>query len=157
MQSVSITTDVRSNPIQARCTQYNIMCKVCQWFSSGTPVSSINKTDCQVITEILLKVALNTITLTSPHIQDHITAGFSSSPTINVYYSSLPFIRPPLLQWKKSSYKKGGLSWEVKFISKKFHQFGRKSRNLPFAKKTMVFNYLFESEIWPDKISGIWW
>ena len=30
----------------------------------GTPVSSINKTDCHDIIEILLKVALNTITLT---------------------------------------------------------------------------------------------
>jgi hypothetical protein len=30
----------------------------------GTPVSSINKTDRQDITEILLKVALNTITIT---------------------------------------------------------------------------------------------
>jgi len=29
----------------------------------GTPVSSINKTDCHDITEILLKVALNTINL----------------------------------------------------------------------------------------------
>ena len=43
--------------------------KVCQWlatgqwFSPGTPVSS-NKTDRHDITEILLKVALNTITLT---------------------------------------------------------------------------------------------
>jgi hypothetical protein len=42
--------------------------KVCQWlatgrwFSSDTPVSSTNKTDCHDITEILLKVALNTIT-----------------------------------------------------------------------------------------------
>jgi hypothetical protein len=35
-----------------------------QWFSLGTPVSSTNKTDCYNITEILLKVALNTITLT---------------------------------------------------------------------------------------------
>jgi hypothetical protein len=39
--------------------------KVCQWletgqqFSTGTPVSSINTTDCHYITEILLKVALN--------------------------------------------------------------------------------------------------
>ena len=33
-----------------------------QWFSPGTPVSSTNKTDCHYITEILLKVALNTIT-----------------------------------------------------------------------------------------------
>jgi len=29
----------------------------------GTPVSSINKTDCHDITEILLKVVLNTINL----------------------------------------------------------------------------------------------
>jgi hypothetical protein len=41
--------------------------KVCQWlatgqwFSSGTPVSFTNKTDCHDITEILLKVTLNTI------------------------------------------------------------------------------------------------
>jgi hypothetical protein len=35
-----------------------------RWFSPGTSVSSINKTDRQFITEILLKVALNTITLT---------------------------------------------------------------------------------------------
>jgi hypothetical protein len=44
--------------------------KVCQWlatgqwFSLGTPVSSINKTDRHDVTEILLKVALNTKTLT---------------------------------------------------------------------------------------------
>ena len=44
--------------------------KVCQWltagrrFSPGTPVSSTNKTDSHDKTEILLKVALNTITLT---------------------------------------------------------------------------------------------
>jgi hypothetical protein len=31
-----------------------------QWFSPGTPVSSTNKTDNHDITEILLKVALNT-------------------------------------------------------------------------------------------------
>jgi hypothetical protein len=32
-----------------------------QWFSPGTPVSSANKTDIHDVTEILLKVALNTI------------------------------------------------------------------------------------------------
>ena len=32
-----------------------------RWFSSGTPISSTNKTDHHDITEILLKVALNTI------------------------------------------------------------------------------------------------
>jgi hypothetical protein len=36
-------------------------------FSLCTPVSSTNKTDCHNITEILLKVALNTITLTQPY------------------------------------------------------------------------------------------
>ena len=35
-----------------------------RWFSPGTPVSSTNKTDLQDLTEILLKVALNMITLT---------------------------------------------------------------------------------------------
>jgi len=34
------------------------------WFSPGTLVSSTNKTDRHDIAEILLKVALNTITLT---------------------------------------------------------------------------------------------
>jgi hypothetical protein len=33
------------------------------WLSTGTPISSINKTDCHYITEILLKMVLNTITL----------------------------------------------------------------------------------------------
>jgi hypothetical protein len=32
-----------------------------QWFSAGTSVSSTNKTDHHGITEILLKMALNTI------------------------------------------------------------------------------------------------
>ena len=44
--------------------------KICQWlatywwFSPGTLVYCTNKTDCHDITEILLKVLLNTITLT---------------------------------------------------------------------------------------------
>ena len=37
-----------------------------RWFSSGTQVFSTNKTDCHNIAEILLKVALNTITLILP-------------------------------------------------------------------------------------------
>ena len=49
---------------------YNVCDKDCQclatgrWFSPGTPVSSTNKTDSHDITEILLKVALNTINQT---------------------------------------------------------------------------------------------
>ena len=49
-------------------TKCTTLCdKVCQWlaagqwFSPGPPVSSTNKTDCHDITEILLKVVLNTI------------------------------------------------------------------------------------------------
>jgi len=44
--------------------------KICHWlaagrlFSPGTPVSSTNKTDRHDVTNILLKVALNTITIT---------------------------------------------------------------------------------------------
>ena len=48
--------------------RYTTLCdKVCQWYATGrwfspnTPVSSTNKTDRRDITEILLKVALNTI------------------------------------------------------------------------------------------------
>jgi hypothetical protein len=50
------------------CTRYNIMwthlsVSFVRWFSPGTPVSSTNKTDRHDMTEILLKVALNTIHL----------------------------------------------------------------------------------------------
>jgi hypothetical protein len=48
--------------IRARCT--TLCDKVCQWLATGrwfSPVSSTNKTDHHDITEILLKVALNTI------------------------------------------------------------------------------------------------
>ena len=71
MQSVPLTTiGVSSDPAQARCTDSTLYDKVCQWlvagwwFSVGTPVSSANKTDLHDITEILLKMTLNTIILT---------------------------------------------------------------------------------------------
>jgi hypothetical protein len=55
------------------CSWQGVLCdKVCQWlvagrcFSPGTWVSSTKKTDLLDLTEILLKVVLNTITLTSP-------------------------------------------------------------------------------------------
>jgi hypothetical protein len=41
--------------------------QVCQWLAAGrwfSPISSTNKTDRQDITELLLKVTLNTITIT---------------------------------------------------------------------------------------------
>ena len=55
--------------IRARCT--TLCDKVCQWLATGRwfslvpPVSSTNKTDCHDITEILLKVTLNTIKQTN--------------------------------------------------------------------------------------------
>jgi hypothetical protein len=65
---VGFTEVVRSNPVHARCTRYNIM-----WYSLSvtcdrlvvSPVSSPNKTDRHDITEILLKVVLSIITLTA--------------------------------------------------------------------------------------------
>ena len=73
-----IDKPVQSEPIATKVVSENprswwgvldttICDKVCQclatgrWFSMGTLVSSINKTDHHNITEILLKVALNTI------------------------------------------------------------------------------------------------
>jgi hypothetical protein len=58
MQSVSITTNVVSSNSAQAIQDYVISC---QWFSPGSLVSSINKTDHYKITEIMLKVALNTI------------------------------------------------------------------------------------------------
>jgi len=43
----------------------------CRWSSPGPPVSSTNKTDRHDITEILLKVALNTIKQTNQHNWDY--------------------------------------------------------------------------------------
>jgi hypothetical protein len=44
------------------------------WFSPATSVSSTNKTDCHDITEILLKVALNTINITTITTSDFVQA-----------------------------------------------------------------------------------
>ena len=51
----------------AKTTNSDQVCQwfaTCWWFSPGTPISSTNKTDRHNIAEILLKVALNTITIT---------------------------------------------------------------------------------------------
>ena len=79
MQSLPITTKVvSSNPVHDEVYSIQHLCdKVCQWlttcrwFSPGIPVSSTNKTDCHVITEILLKVVLNTINQTKPTTYPH--------------------------------------------------------------------------------------
>ena len=64
----------------ARCTRYIfLLCDnvfqwlvTCRWFSPGTLLSSTDKTDCHVITEILLKVAINTLTHGIWHINEHL-------------------------------------------------------------------------------------
>jgi len=59
--SVSITTNfVCSTPVQHVVKFVSYLTG--QWISSGTPVSSINKSYSHDITELLLKVALNIIT-----------------------------------------------------------------------------------------------
>ena len=60
----------------ARCTQYNMMWSslsvtfCSRWSSPGTLISSNNKTDRHDIIEVLMKVTLNTITLTPRNIFD---------------------------------------------------------------------------------------
>ena len=72
VHSVPITTKVASsNLVHGDVYSVQHLCdKVCQllatdrWCFLGTLVSFTNKTDCHDRTEILLKVVLNTITLT---------------------------------------------------------------------------------------------
>ena len=76
MQSVPITTNVVSSnpriPLMEGVLDTTFCDKVCQWlaagrwFSPSIPVSSTNKTDRHNITDILLKVALNTMNQTKP-------------------------------------------------------------------------------------------
>jgi len=65
MQSVPITYFLVRTSTRARCTTLSDSgCQLLatgRWFSPGTPVSSTKKNDRHDITEILLKVALNTI------------------------------------------------------------------------------------------------
>jgi len=57
-------------------------------FSPGTPFSSTNKTDRHDITEILLKVALNTIKQTNKHINDSQERKFAKGYLISDFYAS---------------------------------------------------------------------
>ena len=64
---------------RARCTTCDKVCQwlaTSQWFSSYPLVSSTNKTDCHDITEILLKVALNTIKQTNKKLRNKVYIEF---------------------------------------------------------------------------------
>ena len=66
MQSVPVTTRVvGSSPVHGEVysIQHYVIKFVSVWFSPGALVSSTGKTDRHNITEILLKVTLNTISL----------------------------------------------------------------------------------------------
>jgi hypothetical protein len=82
--------------IGARCT-------ICQWlvagrcFSPGTPVFSTNKTDRHNITEILLKVALNTINKTKPNSANLVLFFLEDTCRQVNYCNSLPVKSP---RWK---------------------------------------------------------
>ena len=73
MQSVSITTNVvSSNPAHGELYSIQHYAINLRQVGGFHPVKSTNKTNCHDITEILLKVALNTITLTLTPI-DHLS------------------------------------------------------------------------------------
>ena len=90
--------------IRARCT--TLCDKVCQWlatdqwFSPGPPCSSINETDRYDKTEILLKVAANTIKKQQqkPSLKITVWSGYfinlTESSNINCVLSNLLFIMP---------------------------------------------------------------
>jgi hypothetical protein len=61
VQSVPITTKLWDILGIALCDKVCQRLAADQWFSPGTAVTFINKTDCHEIAEILLKVALSTI------------------------------------------------------------------------------------------------
>jgi hypothetical protein len=82
-----------------RCALDKTLCeKVChwlpavRWFYPGTPVSSTNKTDLHDIAEILLKVALNTITPTLIKTKHTIWYGHTSFSLGHCIFCPLPFM-----------------------------------------------------------------
>ena len=90
VQSVPITTRiVSSNPVHGEVysIQYYVI-KVCQWLATGpwfSPVSATNKTDRHDTTEILLKVALNTI---NPYNDRH-KSSFHEMMMVPVLYQTI--------------------------------------------------------------------
>jgi hypothetical protein len=73
------------------------------WFSLGSPISSTNETDRHDMTEILLKVALSTITITLSWLDD-----------INFFWNihmMRCFVCYRLTEWIKLEKKDGSMLW----------------------------------------------
>ena len=110
MQSVPITTNVEcSNPTQ----EIHYVIKFVSDFRqvSGfldTLISSSNKIDRHVIPEILLKVTLNTITLTS-FMNRKFKQWWSTFPPISIKQTTTPHLKP--LSTKKTTAYGGSLHW----------------------------------------------
>jgi hypothetical protein len=103
--------------IRERCT--TLYDKVCQWlatglwFSPSPPVSSINKTDHHDVTEILLKVVLNTI---KPNwTEPNLVKGDQSLLIVIVCYSLLTMIK--VLKSLCHLYQMTVLTWKVNYKS----------------------------------------
>jgi hypothetical protein len=65
---INLVNQVNFKQVQIpMCLCYNLKILLYWMSDTGTPVSSTNKTDCQDITEILLKVELSTINQTKPN------------------------------------------------------------------------------------------
>ena len=151
-----ITTDVRIS-IRARCTTF---CdKVCQWlatgrwFSPGLPVFSTNKTDRHDITEILLKVTLNTIKQTNKQGNKQTTnyVGILDQLLTNKYYDVLLFIL--INKWyeilisvwlfhSSNSWSNEELSYHVKTILITDNTLSAKLMILSFAKNALFHERL---------------
>jgi hypothetical protein len=67
-----------------------------RWLSPFTPISSTNKTDCHDITEILLKVALNTINLTLTQEYTILPSDKTSIAVLTKIYHPLPTSVQPI-------------------------------------------------------------
>jgi hypothetical protein len=79
--------------IMARCT--TLCDKVCKWLATGrwsSPVSSNNKTDRHDISEILLKMALNTIEQTKTHYFSWPSCTLNRESTTHILNRIIPFI-----------------------------------------------------------------
>ena len=96
-------------PFRARCTALcDKVCQwhaTCRWFSPGTPVSSINKTDHSDITETLLKVALNTIIIYKPCKIDVNNANDKIFITIKIAITDIQVLVSELIQYLTSEWK----------------------------------------------------